>query len=495
VSTVALVIIFATINVGVGYVLALYIHAHAPGPRTTPNGVERGAVDNVARNSQSTDGPTAASRETGPAEDLENIQWSDGGQHAATEQDDAPSADTEAAQPSSDFPLADTLTVDEGDAAADSEERPDDEATEEMDEPPPPWLSILEAAVEPGPFCEALLQSVRYELGRFREQLIEQDEDLRQIDPSQATSDRDQTIIEVREQVHVATRRFLKYQKQMLEQLSVHQADLGELASIGESIQAALEEASQAIESSDDPGEFANDEEGGDPAIARLRTKLTALFDAGHRLRDATGVSLSELILKDSSRESESGLLIDGSTLLRNRAGLELVLRDWWKEDPNHVRPLSIVALGVDKFGEINARVGVLAGDRLLEGLADLIRGLLRQNRGYDVATRLDGRRLILVLGDTPPHGAACAAERIRQTLQAAKIESQGESIPVSVSCGVTDARPEDTSRTLIDRALRTMREGTDRGGNLTVIDEGDGPREYEPPDYAVEATSISLSG
>lgn len=216
-------------------------------------------------------------------------------------------------------------------------------------------------------------------------------------------------------------------------------------------------------------------------------------MDEVHNVYRAAEQALVALLLCDESQEAERGLMVDGKTMLENRAGLELTLRQWWRDDANRVRSLSLVAVDVDHLREINRQMGIAAGDRIMEIIALQASELLRKNRGFDKAFRIDRRELILFLGDTGPHGAACAAERVRQTIRATRYEHADVAREVTVSCGVTDARPEDTVRTLIDRVLKTVRECKRSGGDHTLIDEGDGPAEIDPPDYRMEPQTVRL--
>ena len=96
----------------------------------------------------------------------------------------------------------------------------------------------------------------------------------------------------------------------------------------------------------------------------------------------------------------------------------------------------------LDLLRDINNTYGHLAGDAVLQGIAEVFRSQLRH---YDVPARFGGEEFAILLPETPPEQAFEIAERIRRTVAARTydVETSSEPIRATVSIGVA-AFPRD---------------------------------------------------
>ncbi len=182
------------------------------------------------------------------------------------------------------------------------------------------------------------------------------------------------------------------------------------------------------------------------------------------------------MVRQDRLGQWDSTEFTDPGTHLRNRAGMELWLRQWRDDDANRQRQLSAIMLDVDNSAALNQQWGTRIGDVILNSLGTMINGVLRKNRGVDFTVRFTGQRYVVVLADTGPRGANSAAERIRQTIEQCYFEHPFGKIQVTVSAGVSDIRPHDCLETLFDRLQRAIRTAKQAGRNCAALDEGTGP-------------------
>lgn len=104
--------------------------------------------------------------------------------------------------------------------------------------------------------------------------------------------------------------------------------------------------------------------------------------------------------------------------------------------------PMSVVMLDVDFFKGYNDTYGHQQGDRCLVAVATALQQNVR--RPADLAARYGGEEFVLVLPNTPAEGAMLLAERVREGVQALKIEHRASTVSpfVSVSLGVVTAVP-----------------------------------------------------
>jgi diguanylate cyclase (GGDEF)-like protein len=140
---------------------------------------------------------------------------------------------------------------------------------------------------------------------------------------------------------------------------------------------------------------------------------------------------------------------------------------------------LSVIMLDMDDFKALNDSYGHPVGDGVLRHLSDSIRGVLRH---ADLAGRVGGDELLLVLPNTDREGAMQLGERLRERLSSAPfVTDTGDSLTVHVSLGVatfpTDADSLSEVIQLADSNLYTSKQ---RGGNAVT---GSATAASGPPD------------
>jgi diguanylate cyclase (GGDEF)-like protein len=146
--------------------------------------------------------------------------------------------------------------------------------------------------------------------------------------------------------------------------------------------------------------------------------------------------------------------LQDPLTGLANRRALFPLLQDALEELRASGRQCALAVLDIDQFKDINDRYSHVVGDAVLGRLGDLLRGTLR---GADFAARIGGDELVVLFAETTLAEAMAAGERIRQVIADYDWSELAEGLQVSVSIGVTSARPDDTVESLMRRADRLM--------------------------------------
>ena len=123
----------------------------------------------------------------------------------------------------------------------------------------------------------------------------------------------------------------------------------------------------------------------------------------------------------------------DELTDLPNRTLLHDRLHQGILAAKRQARPLSLLALDLDGFKEINDTLGHHAGDRVLQTVAARLRSTLRES---DTVARLGGDEFAVLLPATDATGAELAAAKILQELQA-PIIVDGQTFFVSGSIGI----------------------------------------------------------
>src|SRR4029453_19115979 len=127
---------------------------------------------------------------------------------------------------------------------------------------------------------------------------------------------------------------------------------------------------------------------------------------------------------------------VDPKTGLFNARHFAAALNDELLRAERFDRPPSLVMAGLDLLRDINNTYGHLAGDAVLQGIAEVFRAQLRQ---YDVPARFGGEEFAILLPETPPDEAFEIAEGVRCAVAARTfdVETSSEPIRATVSIGV----------------------------------------------------------
>jgi two-component system, cell cycle response regulator len=95
---------------------------------------------------------------------------------------------------------------------------------------------------------------------------------------------------------------------------------------------------------------------------------------------------------------------------------------------------LCVMILDLDHFKSINDTYGHLCGDQVLREAARRIAACVRN---YDTVGRYGGEEFLVVVPTTDGAGALALAERIRQSIEQAPIETDAGPVKATTSCGI----------------------------------------------------------
>ncbi len=130
-------------------------------------------------------------------------------------------------------------------------------------------------------------------------------------------------------------------------------------------------------------------------------------------------------------------------------------------------RPFAMLMFDLDGLKAANDRFGHDSGDRLLQAVADVLRGDIRVT---DVAARYAGDEFVLLLPETDLAGALRVADKLRVDISRLALSNDGSLMRTSASIGLV-TYPEDgrTWAELIRRADLAMYEAKRRGRDQIV--------------------------
>jgi diguanylate cyclase (GGDEF)-like protein/putative nucleotidyltransferase with HDIG domain len=105
----------------------------------------------------------------------------------------------------------------------------------------------------------------------------------------------------------------------------------------------------------------------------------------------------------------------DPRTGLLNGSGFEELLERELERAQRSDGALSVIAVDLDHFKEVNEELGHRVADERLVTVAGILE---RTKRRIDVVARLGGQEFILLLPETDEHGAYVLADRLRRTIR-----------------------------------------------------------------------------
>lgn len=167
-------------------------------------------------------------------------------------------------------------------------------------------------------------------------------------------------------------------------------------------------------------------------------------------------------------RDEAERALTDQLTGLPNRRAFQQDFVRFVAETDRYGGASALVMVDVDHFKAVNDTHGHEVGDRVLQAVANV---LLAQRRTTDRVARLGGEEMALLLPQTDAVGATEVAERCRQAIADATVNTARGPVRVTASFGVAvyRARSQGGDR-LYDRADRALYAAKHAGRNRVEL-------------------------
>lgn len=124
----------------------------------------------------------------------------------------------------------------------------------------------------------------------------------------------------------------------------------------------------------------------------------------------------------------------DSLTGLHNRRHfMELAKREFGRAR-RYQRPLTAIMIDIDHFKQVNDTYGHAVGDQVLQIVAERFRKTVRD---IDILGRYGGEEFATLLLETGLDGACTVAERLRQCVTEPPINTDGDTLSITISVGV----------------------------------------------------------
>ena len=160
----------------------------------------------------------------------------------------------------------------------------------------------------------------------------------------------------------------------------------------------------------------------------------------------------------------------DGLTGLYNHRYFQDLMDHELSRSRRYKKPFSLIMLDLDHFKKINDQYGHPVGDVVLKGVSKAIQNNIRD---CDFAARYGGEEFAVVLPETELKGGAMVAERIRKAVENLEIVTNGLSIDVTISIGVTchhTLTDKKDKSEIISEADKALYKSKNKGRNKTCV-------------------------
>jgi diguanylate cyclase (GGDEF)-like protein/PAS domain S-box-containing protein len=166
--------------------------------------------------------------------------------------------------------------------------------------------------------------------------------------------------------------------------------------------------------------------------------------------KDITEKKKLELELLKKNEMLNKLAITDSLTGLYNsRHFFDQLRRELSRYNRNPGRELAVMLIDIDRFKDLNDTEGHQRGDEVLRTLGQIIQMCIRRN--VDSGYRYGGDEFVVVLPDTDMKNARVVAERIQKQYNSHHYGN------TSLSIGITQARVDEDSKLLLNRADEAM--------------------------------------
>ena len=223
------------------------------------------------------------------------------------------------------------------------------------------------------------------------------------------------------------------------------------------------------------------------PSPEEIKTLLSRITRANNDLKTQLEAAEERI---DSQTKELAGYLTeartDGLTGLSNRRAFDQKMDERLQRWKTAKKPFCLVLIDIDFFKKINDTFGHPAGDAVLKDLAAQLQ--VQQTEGVDVS-RYGGEEFA-ILADLPLEAAAQRIDDFRKSVQARIIETEGVTIPITISCGVSKITQDDRLGNLVRRSDEALYAAKMGGRNRLYIHDGTLCRPFGNPGLPLVASS-----
>lgn len=206
--------------------------------------------------------------------------------------------------------------------------------------------------------------------------------------------------------------------------------------------------------------------------LQKFKTQQQQRLEQYQQRRDVMQQEISGL--KDRTRtliklwgHQRNQVMYDSLTQVYSRYAYDQRMLEEYQRWQRHGHALTFCLWDIDFFKRVNDTYGHRAGDRLLQ----LVAGILKDNtREEDFLARIGGEEFVMLLPSTERDTASILANKLREKVAATHFHYKGTPETVTISCGITQFRDQDTPLTVYNRADQALYQAKENGRNRCAV-------------------------
>ena len=171
--------------------------------------------------------------------------------------------------------------------------------------------------------------------------------------------------------------------------------------------------------------------------------------------------------LKKVVIEKNKQAMFDTLTGIPNRLSYDKKIEEEVSRWQRFNNPLSLAIWDIDFFKKVNDTYGHKAGDKVLRTVAQL---LFKRIRTTDFLARYGGEEFVMLLPGTKQEETLRLVNDLRQQVESCGFHNHGESVTITVSCGISSFNEGDNISQVFDRADKALYKAKDNGRNQCVV-------------------------
>lgn len=171
--------------------------------------------------------------------------------------------------------------------------------------------------------------------------------------------------------------------------------------------------------------------------------------------------------LRNNLQIAHDKALLDKLTEIPNRMAYDERASLEYSRWHRYKSSLSLVVWDIDLFKVINDTYGHKAGDKTLTLVAQLI---FNSCRDTDFIARYGGEEFVMLLPNTSSKQTLVAAEKIRGLIAQSGFNHHGQSIKLTISCGISEFSEGDQHSDVFERADQALYISKEQGRNRCTI-------------------------
>ncbi len=171
--------------------------------------------------------------------------------------------------------------------------------------------------------------------------------------------------------------------------------------------------------------------------------------------------------LRGRVREERIQAMTDTLTGIPNRMAFDERIADEVARWKRFHTPLALLVWDVDKFKVINDNYGHKAGDKVLKTVAHTLQSQVRET---DFLARFGGEEFVLIMTGTELPVIQEVADKLRESVAACGFHFRGNSVQVTISCGIALFTEGDNPEGVFDRADQALYRAKENGRNRCEI-------------------------